>query len=110
MKGIERRQHNKLVPIREVFDIWVETLKKLFNPGKNVTVDEQLMPFRGECLFTQYLPMKSRCYGMKILAACDSETAYACNVTTGNFLTAFTHWHCNCETVETPNIFFGNRP
>lgn len=42
-----RRVTDKLAAIREVWDKWVERLPYLYNPGPNVTVDEQLVPFRG---------------------------------------------------------------
>ena len=39
---------DKLAAIREVGDKWVERLPYLYNPGPEVTVDEQLVPFRGK--------------------------------------------------------------
>lgn len=67
----EQRTHvsgerDKLGPIRNIFDKWVQRTKSLYVPGKNVTVDEQLMPFRGRCPFTQYLPSKPAKYGIKL--------------------------------------------
>lgn len=42
---------DKLAAIRDVWDLWAERLPALYNPGPDVTVDEQLVPFRGkECL------------------------------------------------------------
>ncbi|CAB1316179.1 unnamed protein product [Coregonus sp. 'balchen'] len=38
---------DKLAAVREVWDKWVERLPLLYNPGPDVTVDEQLVPFRG---------------------------------------------------------------
>ena len=42
-----RRVRDKLEDIREVWEKWVEHLPYLYNPGPEVTVDEQLVPFRG---------------------------------------------------------------
>lgn len=47
-----RRATNKLTGIREVWDKWVERLPVLYNPGPDMTVDEQLIPFRGSvCVY-----------------------------------------------------------
>lgn len=71
---------DKLAPIRNVFDKWVQRTKSLYVPGKCVTVDEQLLPFRGRCPFIQYLPSKPAKYGIKIWACCDSDNYYAHNL------------------------------
>ncbi|KAK0149742.1 hypothetical protein N1851_009502 [Merluccius polli] len=42
-----RRATDKLAVIREVWDKWVERLPYLYNPGPDLTVDKQLVPFRG---------------------------------------------------------------
>ncbi|XP_060780363.1 piggyBac transposable element-derived protein 4-like [Neoarius graeffei] len=75
-----RQQRDKLAAIRTVWDKWVARLPLLYNPGPNVTVDEQLMPFRGRCPFRQYIPSKPAKYGIKIWAACDSASSYAWNL------------------------------
>ena len=57
----ERRQNrspDKLQPIRKIFDLWNSTLQDAFIPGVNLTVDEQLLTFRGRCPFRQYIPSK----------------------------------------------------
>lgn len=47
-----RRATDKLVARREVWDRWVERLTVLYNPGPDVTVDEQRVPFRGRvCVY-----------------------------------------------------------
>lgn len=47
-----KRVRDKLAAIREVWEKWVERLTYLYNPGPEVTVDEQLVPFRGTFLFS----------------------------------------------------------
>uniref|UniRef100_A0A669C9C5 PiggyBac transposable element-derived protein domain-containing protein n=1 Tax=Oreochromis niloticus TaxID=8128 RepID=A0A669C9C5_ORENI len=75
-----RQQRDKLAAIRTVWDKWVHRLPLFYNPGPNVTIDEQLMPFRGRCLFRQYIPSKPAKYGIKIWAACDATSSYAWNL------------------------------
>lgn len=74
------RSRDKLAPIRDVFDKWVHHLKMLYVPDKCVTVDEQLISFRGRCPFRQYIPSKPGRYGIKIWALCDSQSFYAYNM------------------------------
>ncbi|XP_070291843.1 piggyBac transposable element-derived protein 4-like, partial [Salvelinus sp. IW2-2015] len=47
------------------------------NPGPEVTVDEQLVPFRGRCPFRQYMPSEPAKCGIKIWVACDAQSSYA---------------------------------
>lgn len=75
----ERRERDKLAPIRSVYDKWNINLRKMYNPGKAVTVDEQLIPFRGKCPIKQFIPSKPKRYGPKMWACCDSKSAYVWN-------------------------------
>ncbi|XP_051791324.1 piggyBac transposable element-derived protein 4-like [Erpetoichthys calabaricus] len=75
-----REKSDKLAPIRDVWERWVQLLPLMFNPGPEVTVDERFVPFRGKCPFRQYMPSKPGKYGIKILAACDAKTSYAWNL------------------------------
>ncbi|XP_063348689.1 piggyBac transposable element-derived protein 4-like [Pelmatolapia mariae] len=71
------RRTNKLAPIRQVWDMWAHRLPMLFSPDRDVTVDEQLVPFKGRCSFRQYIPKKPAKYAIKVWAACDVKTSYA---------------------------------
>ena len=57
----------------------VMQLPKLYIPGPDVCVDEQLVAFRGRCGFRQYIPSKPAKYGIKIWWCCDSQTCYPLN-------------------------------
>ncbi|XP_067111143.1 piggyBac transposable element-derived protein 4-like [Osmerus mordax] len=52
-------------------------LPRLYDPGPEVTVDEQLLVFRGRCPFKQYMPRKPAKYGIKSWVACDAKSSYA---------------------------------
>ncbi|XP_044735464.1 piggyBac transposable element-derived protein 4-like [Chrysoperla carnea] len=71
-----RKSKDKLAPIRELWEYVNQNLKKFYLPGENLTIDEQLVPFRGRVSFKQYLPSKPDKYGMKIWWICDSKTSY----------------------------------
>lgn len=49
---------------------------EFYEPYENITVDEQLFPYRGKTKFTQYIPSKPAKYGIKVWWACDSKTKY----------------------------------
>jgi hypothetical protein len=76
----QRRTTDKLAPIRTVFDVWQATLEDAFVPFENVTVDEQLLTYRGRCPFIQYIPSKPGKYGIKFWMLCDSKTSYVSRV------------------------------
>lgn len=75
----ERRKKDKLAPIRDIWNLVNTNFKKFYTPGDNITIDEQLLPFRGRCSFRQYMPSKPDKYGLKIWWACDSENYYPLN-------------------------------
>lgn len=75
----DRRSRDKLAPIRDVFDLINRNLKRMYSPGQNLTIDEQLVPFRGRCSFKQYIPSKPDKYGLKIFWICDAKTFYPLN-------------------------------
>ncbi|XP_056117511.1 piggyBac transposable element-derived protein 4-like isoform X1 [Rhinichthys klamathensis goyatoka] len=78
--GPGRQKDDKLAPVRDIWEKWVQRLPLLYNPGPSITVDECLVPFRGRCPFKQYMPSKPSKYGIKIWAACDSSSSYAWNM------------------------------
>ena len=43
---------------------------------QNITIDEQLVPFRGRCSFRQYIPNKPAKYGIKIFTLADANSRY----------------------------------
>jgi hypothetical protein len=84
---IQRKANDKLAAICEVWDRFVEDFKKLFEPFEDMTVDEQLVAFRGKCPMRQYMKSKPAKHGIKVWAAADVKTSYLYNlqVYTGKF-------------------------
>ncbi|XP_038568008.1 piggyBac transposable element-derived protein 3-like [Micropterus salmoides] len=70
-------KQDKLAAFRTIWEKWKYRLPLLFNPGSDVCVDDQLVPFKGRCVFRQYMPRKPAKYGIKIWVACDVLTSYA---------------------------------
>lgn len=72
----QQRSADKFLPIRNLFEKWANQLPEFFNPSDCVTVDEQLLGFRGRCRFRQYMPSKPEKYGIKFWLMVCSETSY----------------------------------
>lgn len=76
----ERRKTDKLAACRQIFDIFVKNCNYNYNPGTHLTVDEQLLGFRGKCPFRIYMKSKPAKYGIKIWALVDVATTYVKNL------------------------------
>ncbi|XP_063227959.1 piggyBac transposable element-derived protein 4-like [Bacillus rossius redtenbacheri] len=55
----ERKELDRIAPIRECFETFVANCQKSYSLGENVTLDEKLEAFRGRCGFRQYIPSKT---------------------------------------------------
>ena len=53
--------------------------KTRFSLRAFITVDEQLVPFKGRCFFTQYMPSKSAKYGINFFWSCNASLLHAFN-------------------------------
>lgn len=73
------RTNDVFTPIRRIWDIFINQCINNYTPGAHVTIDEQLLGFRGRCPFRMYIPNKPSKYGIKILMMCDSGTKYMVN-------------------------------
>ncbi|KAJ8945554.1 hypothetical protein NQ318_020400 [Aromia moschata] len=61
----DRVKIDKLAPIREIFDLFIEKCRQGYHHSEYVTIDEMLLGFRGHCSFRQYIPSKPNKYGIK---------------------------------------------
>lgn len=75
-----RKSHDKLAAIREVFDLFVGNSKSSYNPSDYLKIDEQLVAFRGNCPFRQYIPSKASKYGIKVFALVSCSDFYTTNL------------------------------
>ena len=75
----ERLVNDKLAAIRDIWDMFIAQLQLPYIPGTDMTVDEQLIPFRGRCPFRQYMPSKPAKYGIKVWWNCDGTTSFPLN-------------------------------
>lgn len=73
---------NRFCHIRELFEHIVANFQKYYTPSECMTIDEQLLAFRGRCLFKIYIPSKPAKYGIKTYALVDANTLYVYNLET----------------------------
>lgn len=69
-----RVNRDKLAAIRDLRTLWTHQLPLLLKPGRNLCVDEQMIPFRGRCSFRMFVKNKPAKYGIKIWALVDVKT------------------------------------
>lgn len=62
----ERQKTDKAAPICDVWTMLNSNLRKYYRPTENLTIDEQLFPYRSRTKFTRYIPSKPAKYGIKV--------------------------------------------
>lgn len=72
----ERDPDDRFSPIRKIWDIFIGNCGKYYTPSSCCTVDEQLLSFRGHCVFRMYIKSKPDKYGLKLLTLNDAANAY----------------------------------
>ncbi|XP_027864911.1 uncharacterized protein LOC114139283 [Xiphophorus couchianus] len=76
----ERAETDKFAAISDVWRAFVTNCIASFNPGRHITIDEQLYPSKTRCCFLQYIATKPDKFGIKFWVACDLKAKYICNV------------------------------
>ena len=74
-----RLRTDKFCDIRELCDSVMVNCRNNWEAGQFVTVDEQLVPFRGRCPFRMYIANKPAKYGIKLFMVADAEHFYCIN-------------------------------
>ena len=63
--------------IRWALESVSQNIRKSYNAGKDVAIDESIIRYRGRAIsFAQYLPKKPIKHGIKVFAICCAVTAY----------------------------------
>lgn len=72
----KRDVNDKLAPIRKIWSLFIQNCQMCYNPDLKMTVDEQLLSFRGRCSFRMYMKAKPDKYGLKVVTLNDATTSY----------------------------------
>lgn len=74
-----RQEHDRLAAVRQITNSMLKNCKKYYSPSENLTIDEQLVAFKGRCGFIMYMPNKPAKFGIKIIMVVDIKYPYAYN-------------------------------
>ena len=64
---------NRLYKVRPIIDLLVSKFKSIYIPEKNVSVDEELLLWKGRLVFRQHIPLKRARFGIKMFSLCESS-------------------------------------
>ena len=68
--------YDKLGKLRPIISMIGEQFATVCDPGKEVSIDEAMIPFKGRSSLKQYLPMKPVKRGIKVWVRADANTRY----------------------------------
>jgi len=68
--------HDPLFKLRPFLDPLIESFQAVYSLGREISVDESMIGFKGRLSFLQYLPKKPTKWGMKAFVLVDSLTGY----------------------------------
>lgn len=75
-KKDERAEDDMFAPIRQLWEMFIDNCKKNYTPSHECTVDEQLLSFRGRCVFRVYIKDMPDIYRLKVISLNDDQTSY----------------------------------
>ena len=61
----------KLFELGGISDVLCQTFKSLYQPTRNLSIDEQMIGTKSRVSFIQYMPKKPKKFGIKLWALCD---------------------------------------
>ncbi|XP_041852929.1 uncharacterized protein LOC121647490 [Melanotaenia boesemani] len=76
----QRAEIDRFAAISDVWGSFVNNCISSYNPGRHITINEQLFPSKTRCTFLQYIASKPDKFGIKFWVACDLKSKYICNV------------------------------
>jgi len=73
-------QPDRLAKIRPLLDLLLTNFHSNYQPGRFLTVDEDMCKFKGRNVMKQYMKAKIIKWGYRIWKLCDSSSAYTLNL------------------------------
>ena len=77
-KSVEKGHpdYSKLFKLGGLENKLSNSFSEMYLPGKNLSIDEQMIGMKGRVSFIQYMPKKPKKFGVKMWACCDAESSY----------------------------------
>ena len=78
--------HDPIFKLRPFLDPLITNFQAAYSLGREISIDESMVGFKGHLWFIQYMPKKPIKWGMKAYVSADSVTGYTYNwkLYTGN--------------------------
>jgi hypothetical protein len=68
--------YNPLFKIQPLLDICLPLYTQVYCPGRDLSIDESMVKFKGRIDFRQYMPAKPVKWGIKEFCLCDAKNGY----------------------------------
>ena len=75
-KALPRGNQDRLIAVRPVMEYLQDRCRSLVVPGKNLSLDEGMMAYKGRLSIKVYSPKKAKKYGIKFFFVMESSTGY----------------------------------
>jgi hypothetical protein len=63
---VDRKKVDTFAPVRDIWEEFIAICRSSYTPSSYMTLDEQLLAFRGRCGFRMFIPNKPAKYGIKL--------------------------------------------
>ena len=71
--------YDRLYKVRPLLNFFNARMQELYKPGREISVDEGMIAFRGRLAFKQYMPAKPTKYGIKVWIGGDAANGFVVN-------------------------------
>ena len=68
--------YDKLFKVRKLLDLLLPRFLEVYNPEKNLAIDETLIKFKGKIYFRQFIPIKPGGFGIKCFTLAEARSGY----------------------------------
>ena len=72
--------HDPLFKVRALLDLMQTRFRTLYNPARELSIDESMIPFKGRIYFRQYIPSKRARFGIKAFVMAEAKSGYVCEI------------------------------